>query len=53
MKKTFKLSKLTIHRETLRRLSTHELQPVEGGFTGPDSRCTSMLCPTRHSVCPC
>ncbi|HEX4966540.1 MAG TPA: class I lanthipeptide [Thermoanaerobaculia bacterium] len=54
MKKTFKLSKLTINRETLRRLSMHELQPVQGGFTGPDSHCTSLVCPTKqHSICPC
>jgi hypothetical protein len=53
MKKAFKPSKLSLNRETLRRLNTHELQPVAAGFTGPDSRCTSLVCPTRPSVCPC
>jgi hypothetical protein len=53
MKKALRSPKLTLHRETLRQLSRNELTPVAGGFTGPDSHCTSLLCPTRHSVCPC
>jgi hypothetical protein len=52
MKKTEKLSRMTLHRETLRQLDAHELQPVAGGQTGPDSHCTTRLdCPTARSVC--
>ena len=51
MKKALRSSKLILHRETLRQLSSNEMKPVAGGYTGPDSHCTSLLCPTRRSVC--
>ncbi len=55
MKKTAKLSKLTLSRETLRLLDSHEIKPVVGGLTGPDSHCTTRLdCPTGRTECrPC
>lgn len=51
MKKNMKVSRVALHRETLRVLDARELQPVAGGVTGPDSHCTSLLCPTRRSIC--
>jgi hypothetical protein len=52
MKKTVKLARMSLHRETLRVLDARELQPVAGGYTGGDSHCTTLLtCPTRRSVC--
>jgi hypothetical protein len=52
MKKTVRLSKLTLSRETLRLLDLNEIKPVVGGVTGPDSHCTTRLdCPTARSVC--
>jgi hypothetical protein len=53
MKKALRSPKLALHRETLRMLGSNDLKPVAGGFTGPDSHCTSLVCPTRISVCPC
>jgi|HubBroStandDraft_2_1064218.scaffolds.fasta_scaffold2854776_1 hypothetical protein len=52
MKKSVKLSKLAIHRETLRMLSAKDLQPAAGGYTGGDSHCTTLLnCPTGRTRC--
>lgn len=52
MKKTVKMARMSLHRETLRILDSRELQPVAGGVTGPDSHCTTQLnCPTRRSIC--
>lgn len=53
MKKSPGLAKMTLHRETLRRLTAHEMLPVVGGVTGPPGgTCTSLLCPTRLTTCP-
>jgi hypothetical protein len=53
MKKTAQLSRMTLHRETLRLLDAQEMLPVAGGVTGPPgTTCTSLLCPTRLSTCP-
>jgi len=52
MKKTVKIARMSLHRETLRVLDSHDLQPVAAGVTGPDSHCTTQLnCPTRRSIC--
>jgi hypothetical protein len=52
MKKTVKIARMSLHRETLRVLDARELQPVAAGYTGPDSHCTTLLtCPTRRSIC--
>jgi hypothetical protein len=53
MKKTLRMSRMTLHRETLRLLESQELLPVAGGVTGPPgTTCTSLLCPTPLSRCP-
>lgn len=48
-----KSNKLQIKKITLRTLDEPELNAIAGGVTGPDSRCTSELCPTiRFPTCP-
>ncbi|HEY6323797.1 MAG TPA: hypothetical protein VJA16_19825 [Thermoanaerobaculia bacterium] len=52
MRKHVKLSRMTLHRETLHRLESAEMLPVVGGLTGPPgTTCTSLLCPTRLTLC--
>jgi hypothetical protein len=53
MRKNVKLSRMTLHRETLRLLDSQEMWPVVGGLTGPPgTTCTSLLCPSHLSECP-
>ncbi len=51
MKKTT-VSRVALHRETLRLLESQEILPVVGGLSGPPgTTCTSIACPTHLSVC--
>jgi hypothetical protein len=52
MKKTLNVSKIVLRRETLHRLQAQELRPVAGGYTGPDSHCTTAAtCTGCRSYC--
>ncbi len=51
-----KMSKLTLNRESLRRITSPDLERVAGGFSGPpsficNSGCLPHTCGTKCTTC--